>query len=231
MKKMMTVLLITLLLLSLGSMTVFANGKGTDRFVNQTDGRQANGLEKGSFDLNWNEQAVFETGDTLSISVGNLVIDGPIDTIKWSITDQYGTHFTAGDQILDTAGSFTLTVQAFTYFKNGQKAGLIHSSTVPQSISFDVVEPDDEVITGITNFDYTYRSHVFVPNDSNQGGNAQLFIGYFDITFDFNGESVELLNHKLERPNTNPSAGGAIPLTFEYEGYTYNFTVSRSTFH
>jgi len=123
MKRYLLSLLVIVLLFAMST------GAWAKDFSSEADGRNGNSHKNGSFDVLISEGPYY-VGETVSIAVDNLVIDGPIDTLV--ITG-------AGDVSLqDTPGLQSLVVTATTYFKNGKKAGLIHTQ-ISKTIEIEVI--------------------------------------------------------------------------------------------
>lgn len=161
MKKQVGALLVAGAVLFGGSvLPAFASGTTTIE-----DGRNGNGIATGTIlGVNSSEGTLF-VGDTLTLTAGDIVIDGDLSTLRWE---------GLGSFELTTPGTHTFTVTASTYFKNGKKAGLVHSTTAPYVVTVEVKErPQAEVVTVASTelVDYTYKPVV------NNGGKVQ-----FDLT-------------------------------------------------
>ena len=102
------------------------------------DGRNGNGIASGTILSVYGAEGTFYVGDTLTLTAGDVIIDGDLSTLTWE---------GLGSFELTTPGTHTFTVTASTYFKNGKKAGEIHSTTSPYTVIIEVKEKQPQVIT------------------------------------------------------------------------------------
>jgi len=174
-KQLGTVVLAGALVFSFTSISAIAAGKTTAVQLVE-DGRQGNGLLTGQISLVLKSDGPYYVGDTISISPGDVVIDGPLDTLKWIGTGQFD---------LSEAGTKTFDVSAETYFKNGKKAGLIHSSTAVYTVTVEVVEKEQAAVTVSS---HKYDDYSYTESKNQNGLN---FKGNVTFTLS-NGETVTL---------------------------------------
>ncbi|QOY37322.1 hypothetical protein AWH56_006740 [Anaerobacillus isosaccharinicus] len=131
MKKLFTGILAAALVLSMGTGILATTNSEIE------DGRNGNSYKNGSFDVSISSGPYY-VGETATITVSNLVIDGPMDTLV--VTGD-------GEVTLPTTpGKHDLTVTATTYFQNGQKAGEVHT-VITQTIEIEVVEIPSNKLT------------------------------------------------------------------------------------
>lgn len=124
MKKLLTGFLATALLFSMST------GVLAQPNTELVDGRNGNSEKNGSFDVVITDGPYY-TGEKATITVENLVIDGPMDTLV--VTGD-------GEVVLpSTPGEYTYEVTATTFFKNGKKDGQIHTQ-ITNSVTVTVVE-------------------------------------------------------------------------------------------
>ncbi|MGO4889056.1 hypothetical protein ACJ2A9_15005 [Anaerobacillus sp. MEB173] len=148
MKKLFAGLLATTLLLSFGTGVLAKPNPVIE------DGRNGNSEKNGSFELIVSDGPYY-VGENVDVSVENLVIDGPIDTLE-----------IVGDGELTlptTPGEYTITVTATTYFKNGTKDGQIHTQ-VTRTKTIDVIEKPSNQLQVATTISAQWNGH---PNENN----------------------------------------------------------------
>lgn len=196
----MTVLAASLLFAGAADASATTNGKTASKFESLADGRQTNGIGTGVIEgLAFSGTDLVE-GETLTISVDGVVIDGPLDTLKWSITDQSGQAYDFGDHVL-AAGTYTFTVQASTYFKNGQKAGLVHSTTAPQTVSVTVVEKPEAVAVSVVSAEVVAYNYTVAKTNAHG-----VILGYhLEATVAFKLSNGETLYDTRHFNNVQPS--------------------------
>ncbi|MDV2887372.1 hypothetical protein RYX45_19480 [Alkalihalophilus pseudofirmus] len=110
----------------------FAQGKGNSnkaetKFAELEDGRQAKGMETGVITNVEKNQEVFYEGDQLVFTKADIEIDGPQDTLQWYVD---GKPYEFGEALNLDLGENNIKLEAKTTFKNGQKAGLVHSTAL-----------------------------------------------------------------------------------------------------
>ncbi len=171
-KQLGTVVLAGALVFSYTSFEALAAGKSQTAVE---DGRQQNGLETGHIFLVNLTEGPYYVGDRVMLSATDVGIDGPLDTLKW---------FGLGEFELTEPGERTFNVSAATYFKNGKKAGLIHSTTQNYSVTINVSEKRVEEVVSVAS--YLYDSYRYTEIKNTQGK----VIGY-----DFRGQTTFLLSN------------------------------------
>lgn len=210
----MTVLAASLLFVGTADVSAAANVKSVSKFESFTDGRQANGIGTGVVEgLAFSGTDLVE-GDTLSISVGGVIIDGPLDTLKWSVTDQFGNTYDFGDHVL-AAGTYTFTVQASTFFKNGQKAGLVHSTTAPQTVTVTVAEKVEAVDVTVVSTELVAYNYTVAKTNAHG-----TILGYhLDATIAFKLSNGETLYDVRHFNNVQPSQSLSFAVTYGEETF------------
>lgn len=188
MKKILAGLLATTLLFSMGT-GVFAKPNPLIE-----DGRNGNSEKNGSFNVAITEGPYY-VGETATITVEDVVIDGPVDTIVIR---------GAGEVTLpSTPGTHSLDVTATTFFKNGKKAGQIHTQ-IQGSIVVTVEErPSNELLVA-TSLTSEWNGH---PNENNT-----VRVNY-SITID--GTTI---NHHVNFNHKDRAAGSVV---VEKDGYQF----------
>lgn len=118
------------------------------------DGRNGNSEKNGSFELVLSEGPYY-VGETATVTVANIVIDGPLDTLVVS---------GAGEVTLpSTPGEHNINVTATTYFKNGKKDGQIHTQ-ITNSLVINVEERVSVELPVATSLKAEWNGH---PNENN----------------------------------------------------------------
>jgi hypothetical protein len=216
MKKQIGLALLTTTLLFGGtSLEVLAAGKGISaiKVTESSDGRHENGIGTGVISNLGVTEGPFYVGDSITLSAGDVVIDGPLDTLKWNVSYK-GENHDLGTFELTEAGTHVFTVTATTYFKNGAKAGLVHSSTAPYVVTINVLEEQGIKLVSITLKDYSYVE------DMNPGGQVQYDLtATAELVFS-DGGTIE-----VERFFNNVQPPQSISFSTIYKGVEYTGTI------
>jgi hypothetical protein len=207
--------LATTLLFGGTSLEVLAAGKGNSavKVTESSDGRHENGIGTGVISNLGVTEGPFYVGDSITLSAGDVVIDGPLDTLKWNVSYK-GKNYDLGTFTLTEAGIHEFTVTATTYFKNGAKAGLVHSSTAPFVVTVEVLEVQEIKLVSITLKDYTYVA------DINPGGQVQYDLWATAVLSFSDGHTVE-----VERFFNNVQLTQSISFSTVYNGEKYSGSI------
>jgi hypothetical protein len=205
--------LATTLLFGGTSLEVLAAGKGNSavKVTESSDGRHENGIGTGIISNLGVTEGPFYVGDSITLSAGDVVIDGPLDTLKWNVSYK-GKNYDLGTFTLTEAGIHEFTVTATTYFKNGAKAGLVHSSTAPYVVKIEVLEVEQAIeLISVTLGNYSYK------HEKNNGGQVQYDLDA-TATFHFSdGNSID-----VAKEFNNVQAQQSISFNITYKGIEFN---------
>ncbi|OLS41323.1 hypothetical protein [Bacillus sp. MRMR6] len=208
-------LLATTLLFGGTSLEALAAGKGNSavKVADLSDGRNENGIGTGVISNLGVTEGPFYVGDSITLSAGDVVIDGPLDTLKWNVSYK-GENHDLGTFKLTEAGTHVFTVTATTYFKNGAKAGLVHSSTAPYVVRIEVLEVQEIELVSITLKNYKYTE------ETNPGGHIQYDLtATAELVFS-DGGTIE-----VERFFNNVQPPQSISFSTIYKGKPYSDSI------